>query len=200
MDREALEQCDQGDRVAIILTILTSGPTGLLESDLLGLEFWGAAVSALTTFGVGVRVAGIQFRFQDVLLAGAMLLAGAFVTVRALNERARAIAVVFVMATLLVTLLLFLCLGPVEMVRGEVAARCLQDVFCWEGFVNWVVRVYLVVALGKHVSDAGVESNEECCIVVVQGDLAIMEEGSGGEAEIPVVCHNISFVANSVLS
>ena len=52
MDREALELRDQDDGVAIVLTLLISGLARLFEADLLGLKFWGAAVSALTTLGV----------------------------------------------------------------------------------------------------------------------------------------------------
>ena len=125
---------------------------------------------------------------------------GVIVTVHMLNECVQAIVVMLGVAVVLVALLHFLCLGPVELVRYEVATCCIQDALCWEGFMNWVVQVYLGVALSEHISDAGVKSNKECHVEIIQGDLALLVEWGGDIKEVPVIFYDISFVANSVLS
>lgn len=66
--------------------------------------------------------------------------------------------------------------------------------------MDWVVWENYFETLCNDFSNLGRETFEECCVVVVQGDPATVEEGASDSQKIPVIFYDVSLVTDFGLS
>ena len=118
-----------------------------------------------------------------------------------LDESIRGVVVTLCVTAVLVMVLHFLRLvSPVEVVRGEVAACRFQDTLNRERFMDRVMGVHYLEALGNDVLNAGVESFEESGVEVTNSNLMVCKEGSGDSQEVPVILQDLGLVTDARLS
>ena len=86
------------------------------------------------------------------------------------------------------------------MISGEVAACCGKDGLDREGFMDWVMRVNIVEAIGNDVLDTGVETLEKGRVEFIDGNSMARKERGSDSQEAPIVFEDISFVTDTRLS
>jgi hypothetical protein len=120
-------------------------------------------------------------------------------TVGSLNEGIGSVMVPLWVAVVLVVGLPCLWLNPfVKAVGFEVTACSIQDTSDVVRFFDWVVWIHRLEAFGNDILNARVESFEERCIIVFNGDEACFEERGSNSQEVPEVFEDLGLVANAM--